>query len=343
MIFYEPRNLWYLILIPPLAYFFYHSYPRRVSDVRILLGKNFTAQMALAFRIYYTASAFCFLFGLAALALAMSKPLWGGNVKSHPADSTFDLMFVLDVSKSMLAEDIKPSRFERAVLLLQELHEAFAAQRQGLAVFKGTAQTLIPLTEDKKSFQFLFPLLSSKMIDSPGSNLPEGIQEAMKQLQAGPGHRSVIILLSDGETLTGQISPVFDDLLDWDGTVISIGVGTEKGMELYDEQQNLILDQLGLPVISKLQRGILELASRNTKGIYHSINEPDLASKIIQELAPFRYGNEISRYNLQDRFQFFVILSLLSFFTLFGLRRFGFIGIYHKLRHYTDLYSGEDQ
>ncbi|WGK69839.1 VWA domain-containing protein [Candidatus Haliotispira prima] len=328
MSFLYPEYLWYsLFLLPYLAVLPLY-YRKQLDVLHLLCRSNLNAKMRASYRKYFTLLATFFALFILFLVLALAKPLWGYNRKAEPRAKGLQIVFVLDISRSMLARDVVPSRLSRAIGLLGELHEIFEGDELGLVVFKGRAQTLVPLSHDRLVFPSLFPQLDTEILQTPGSNLAAALEEGITQFDNRSNTSQVIILLSDGESLSGDPSYIRQRLDNWDGTLMTIGVGTKEGAELLDQDDNIITNYHGLPVRSQLQEDVLLDLSHRTFGKYYPIQELSLGRKLQNELAPLTRGNHILKYNLRDRYQIFITLALFCFLIVATLKRFGFMGFY---------------
>ncbi len=331
MSFLYPVYLWYSLLLLPYLVLLPFYYRRQLAVLELLCRRNLNAEMRRAYRRYFSLLASLTALLVLSLILALAKPLWGYNSRVASQTRKLQIVFALDISRSMLARDVAPSRLQRAVELLGELYEIFQNEELGLLVFKGRAQTLVPLSHDRLVFPSLFHQLDTKILQSPGSNLAAALSEGMELFDPENNKSNasrVIILLSDGETLSGNLNSVRQHLDDWDGTLISIGVGSTEGSELLDQDGNIITNSYGLPVHSHLQDAVLRDLSRRTLGKYYRIQELNLAQKLQNELTPLARGDHILQYNLRDRYQIFIVLALLCLVLLAILKRFSFIGFY---------------
>ena len=337
MSFLYPKYLWYSLFVLPYIAFLPFYYRKQLDVLHLLFRHDLNDEMRQIYRRYFTfLSLFAALFVLSVI-LALAKPLWGYNSQVESQAKGLQIVFVLDISRSMLARDVAPSRLKRAVELLGELYEIFQGDELGLIVFKGRPQTLVPLSHDKLVFPSLFPQLDSKILQAPGSNIAAAVTEGIKLFDNKSNSSQVIILLSDGESLSGELKYLQQGLDHWDGTLMSIGVGTKEGAELFDQEGNLITNYHGLPVQSQLQDDLLKDLSRRTLGKYYRIQELSLAQKLQNELAPLTRGNYILQYNFRDRYQLFISLALLNFLAIALLKRFGFIGFYQFFKSQESL------
>ncbi len=332
MSFLYPNYLWYCLFLLPYLILLPRYYRKQLEVLQLFGQRNLSSKMYQIYHRYFFLLSFFFALLILSVILALAKPLWGYNNQVEPQVKNLQIVFVLDISRSMLARDIVPSRLKRSVKFLSELYEIFQNDELGLVVFKGRPQILVPLSHDKLVFPSLFPQLDSDILQTPGSNVANAVVEATRLFDNKSNSSQIIILLSDGEALSGELSYALECLDEWNGTLMSIGVGTKEGAELFDLDGNLITNYYGLPIHSELQDKILKNLSRRTFGKYYHIQELSLAQKLQNELAPLTRADHILQYNLRDRYQLFISLALFCFLAIAVLKRLGFTGFYQCMQ-----------
>lgn len=181
-----------------------------------------------------------------------------------------DIMFAVDTSKSMLTEDIKPNRLERAKFAILDFVQKLEGDRIGLLPFAGTTFLLCPLTVDYDAFGHSLKAVESGIIPSTGTNIAGTLRDAEHLLTNSSNHK-ILILLSDGENLEGDALQAAKEVAEKGMTVFTIGVGTPGG-ELIPVNRNgktgFIKDENGKFVTSKLDEEKLRRIAETTGGIY---------------------------------------------------------------------------
>lgn len=212
------------------------------------------------------------LIGLAILAagVALARPQWG-LVEEEVKRQGEDVVFVLDLSKSMYANDAKPTRLERSKLAILDFVHRQKGGRVGFVVFSGSAFTRVPLTVDYDAFEENVREASPEDLFFPGSDVA-------RALLAGKGtfdkteKRKIIILISDGEDLAGNGVKVAEELAKEGVIIFSIGVGTANGSQITLPSQygrpGPLLDENDQPVVSKLDEEGLRAIAAATNGRY---------------------------------------------------------------------------
>lgn len=208
-----------------------------------------------------------FLLGLACVFLALARPQLGSRVVELRSRG-IDILIAFDVSKSMLAQDIRPNRLERAKLALRDFAVRLNGDRIGLLPFAGASFLFCPLTTDYEAFADSLAALNSETIPKGGTGIGAVIREAVNVL-AGNSNYKVLVLITDGEDL-GQDALNAADLARQEKMIIhTVGVGTPQGslIPLPAGGGNFIKDENGF-VVSKLDEQTLAAIAETTGGIY---------------------------------------------------------------------------
>jgi len=181
-----------------------------------------------------------------------------------------DLLFALDTSKSMLAEDIRPNRLKRASLAILDFVNQLDGDRVGLMPFAGSAYLMCPLTTDYDAFAQSLQAVDTNIIPKGGTNLGEVISSADQILSTSANHK-ILIILTDGENLQGDVLATAAKAAQNGLTIYTVGVGTAAG-ELIpiteNGRQGFVKDDSGNFVTSKLDASTLTSVAEKTGGLY---------------------------------------------------------------------------
>lgn len=268
-----PSYLFALIVVPILALLFQRAQKKSVKEQKALLDREvrvklLTSQISVRRRREY--GLILFIFTLVCLALI--RPQFGFRevVQRH---NGHDLLFVIDVSKSMLAKDLSPSRLERVRFLIIDLLSILQGDRVGLITFAGVSFVESPLTYDYGTFRLFLDDLSPDLIPVQGTNLESALDKALEVLQGKNGDLSkvkdrAIILFSDGEDVAGDTNKAVKKLKQAEIKVYTVGVGSESGAPVPAETGGYKRDRSGKAVLSKLNRQTLENLANETGGAY---------------------------------------------------------------------------
>ena len=212
------------------------------------------------------------LFVVLLLAVAAARPSWGRQVMQDTGSGR-DLLVLFDVSRSMLSDDVKPSRMDHAKWLVREIVRKNPGDRFGLIAFAGESFLICPLTVDRASFIQLVDDLDTDTIPIGGTNVQLALEEAVKAFKGAQGTHKAVILVTDGDELTGRGASVVGDLANAQIPIFAVGVGDPSNpavIRVPDEDGNLrvLTDREGNPVKSPLNEPQLTELARRTGGIY---------------------------------------------------------------------------
>ena len=205
---------------------------------------------------------------LAALLLAAARPF--GSSRLLPGSPRGrDIVVLFDVSKSMLANDIAPSRLEHAKYLLRELAAAEPGDRFGLVAFAGNAYLTCPLTSDPVTFSQYIDELDVNTVPLGGTNLELALARAEQAFKAASGNNRAIILITDGDELTGSSRRLVSELKKRDIPIFVIGLGDPvAGAPVPDGEGGMRRDRDGNIVTTRLNEPLLRELATATGGIY---------------------------------------------------------------------------
>ena len=204
--------------------------------------------------------------------VAAARPSWGKQVMQDTSTGR-DLLVLFDVSKSMLSDDVKPSRMDHAKWLVRELVKKNPGDRFGLIAFAGESFLICPLTVDRTSFIQLVDDLDTDTIPIGGTNVQLALEEAVQAFKGAQGTHKAVILVTDGDELTGRGASVVGDLAKAQIPVLAVGVGDPSNpavIRVKDErgQLRVLTDREGNPVKSPLNEPQLTELARRTGGMY---------------------------------------------------------------------------
>lgn len=199
---------------------------------------------------------------------ALARPQYGSQWV-EVRQQGIDLLFALDTSKSMLAEDIKPNRLQRAHLAIQDFVEKLDGDRVGLLPFAGTAYLMCPLTIDYDAFLYSLSVVGTDLIPQGGTNIAAVIDKAVEVLTSGANHK-ILIIITDGENLQGDALQAAEAAARQGLTIYTVGVGTSQGelIPLADGGgQRFVKDKAGNFVTSRLDEATLRQIAEKTGGL----------------------------------------------------------------------------
>ena len=226
-----------------------------------------------------------------------------------------DLMIALDVSKSMLAQDIKPSRLERAKQMLGKLIDRLGNDRVGIVVFAGRAYLQMPLTADHSAARMYLSTASPDMVPTQGTVIADALQLCSSSFQTGEKKYKSVLLISDGEDHDEDAIKISGQLAENGILINTIGVGSPEGSTIIDETTHEIKkDNNGNIVVTKLNQEELRNIAAKGNGIYQIFtNTDEIVTRITTQLETMgqKSFTEDSQVNYINLFPFFLLLALI--------------------------------
>lgn len=261
------------------------------------------------------------LIGLSAfsLVLALMRPQWGFHFERLPRMGA-QLMIAVDVSRSMLAEDVAPNRLERAKAEIRDLLAYLGRDHVGLIAFAGRAAVLCPLTPDFGFLRLVLESLGPHSVTRGGTNLEAPIRKALNGFKGESDLSRVILMITDGEDHESFALEAAKAAAERGIHIITIGLGAESGSRVYvtdpkSGARTLLLDKDGKPVVTRLGNELLRKIALETGGVYipAATGALDLKSIYESHIAPLTRGRLEDRGRLvrQEGFQWAVLLALL--------------------------------
>ena len=253
------------------------------------------------------------------LALALTRPQWG-VLEETVERRGLDIVIAIDLSTSMRAEDVSPSRIENAREELAFLVDELKGNRIGLVGFAGSAFLFCPLTLDTDAVEMFLDEMTIEAVPVPGTSLGDAIRTALKTFQLG-GETSdgskVLLLLTDGEDHESQPLEAAKDAAKAGVIIDTVGLGTLGGGEIPDPVSGRVVrDPSGEPVLSKLDGAVLEEVSNTTGGQFMRLeaSKDGLTSYLTMlKKRQTRSLGETTDVRRHERFPYFAGMAALTF------------------------------
>lgn len=316
--FEHPAYLYALALLPVLALLFWLARRARARALRRFGHPDTMERIMPDMSRYKHGLKFVLLLGaLLFLVLGLTNPQWGSRKESVTRRSV-DVFIALDVSQSMHAEDIVPSRLDRAKRFTGELVEKLRGERLGLILFAGNAYLQVPLTTDYAAVQLMLRAANPEMVPTQGTAISDALELANNSFPENNQNHRAVILISDGENHEeGALSMA--KTIRGDGTLLfSIGVGTTEGSFIpvqYRGRLDYKRDASGEPVTTRLNEAMLrDLANAGDGSYFNLLSGTDDVLEVLQ-----RQIDRIEKRELEQRvfdqyesyFQYFLGVALL--------------------------------
>jgi Ca-activated chloride channel family protein len=276
MQFGNPTMFWLLALVLVLGLFFVWAFAARRRALARFAADKLTQRLTTGVRpVARRWKAVLTVASVLFAVVALTQPRWGvewREVKSRGVD----VFVLLDVSKSMLTQDVPPNRLTQAKYAVQDLLLKLRGDRIGLVAFAGTAFVQCPLTVDYEAFRLTLKDADPRIIPRGGTAIGQAIRTALKGFEAGEGRDRAIVLITDGEQTEGDAIAAAEAAGKAGVKIYVIGVGTTEG-ELIPVRENdqslaFVKDKEGQVVKSRLDEETLKQIALLTGGMYvHSV------------------------------------------------------------------------
>ena len=243
----------------------------------------------------------CFVLGLLGVIVALARPQFGYQ-EAQTTRKGLDVMFAMDTSRSMLAEDIQPNRMDRAKFAVLDLLEILEGDRIGLIGFAGDSFLQCPLTTDYAAFRRILDEVDTNLLPTGGTNIANAIREALKGFMKSESDNRALVLITDGEELdqdaVAEARKAYDDV---GIRIFTMGFGTPDGTKITiteNGRKSFVVDQTGQPVISRLNEALLEEIASAAGGFYGRFD----GTPSLQRLASDGFGS-MTREDIDAREQ----------------------------------------
>ena len=309
----------YLLCILPLLWFTYAilvSWKRKTqsnfarSELLELLSPN-RSKFKPTFKIILLS------LSIVSLVLGLMNPKIGTQLETVKREGV-DIVFAMDVSRSMLAEDIAPNRIEKSKRLVSAIINQLASDRVGIIAYAAQAVPQLPITTDYAAAKMFLQALNTDMLSSQGTALDSAIDLAGTFFDDEDQTNRVIFLISDGEDHSEEASNAASRAAKLGIKIFTFGVGTESGAPIPLKRNGIIesykKDSDGEVVITKLNQNILQNIAASTGGIYQDGNNTQKVLDFVSEQLKAMDKKEFEAkkfVSFKDRFQAFLLAALI--------------------------------
>lgn len=330
MQFYKPEFLIYLWLVP--AVLLVYGLSRRLWARRLhklILEKKLLAKLLDGYKSFeWTTRAA--LMGLVVLCLvvALARPQWGDEKRSLQRKGV-DIVFLVDTSLSMLAEDVKPNRLGKAKFEIETFVQNLRGDRVGMVTFSGSGFLQTPLTLDHAAFLLFLDAVQVGFLPDPGTSLAQAIRLAIRAFPQKELKYKALILFTDGEDFEGGLDAAIADAKEAGVRVYAIGLGTAEGEPIplkneRGERSGFKKDRSGQMVLTKLNPALLERIAKETGGLYlpgtPGEKEVELVLKHLRAWGEQQFSEKMV-VEREDQFQMFLVLALMLLIAEMLVRR----------------------
>lgn len=262
------------------------------------------------------------------LVLALVNPKIGTKLETVRSQGV-DIVFAVDVSKSMLAEDIAPNRIEKSKQLVTQIINSLGSDRVGIIAYAGKAFPQLPITTDYAASKMFLQNMNTDMMTSQGTAIREAIELAKTYYDDEEQTNRILVIISDGEDHEGDAAEIAEEANDQGIRIFTIGVGNENGGPIPIKRNGVILnykkDRNGETVITKLNEDTLREIAREANGVYINGSSTSEVVDTIKDLLDKMDKKEFESKQIadfKDQFQWFLGFGILFLFIdIFLLER----------------------
>lgn len=317
----NPQYLYLLIVIPLLAILYYYSNYRRRIRLRKYGDPALLKELMIDVSAWRgQAKAWLLLLALASLIIAAARPQFGTKIDTSERNG-IEAIIAMDVSNSMLANDVRPSRLDKSKMLVSNMVDEMKDDKVGLIVYAGQAFVQLPITNDYVSAKMFLDGIDPSMIATQGTDIATAIELGMKSFTQKKDVSRAIFLITDGEDNEGGAVVAAKEAATRGIHVYVLGVGSPDGAHIpIPGTTQYFIDEQGNPIVSRLSEEMCRQIAHAGQGAYIYVDNSSSAQK---ELS--RYVDKLAKTKLEtqiysefdEQYQGFIILAL--FFLLIDL------------------------
>ena len=308
-----------LLLVPALGALFWGTRQARKRALSrfgdLALMRKLSATLS---RTGRAAKSVLMLLAVTFLILALARPQFGTRVETVRSEGQ-DVMVALDVSRSMLAEDVVPNRLERARLEIMRILQRLDGDRIGFVAFAGNAFVQSPLTVDYGAAALFLNAMDPALIPIQGTNLGEALTVTLDAFEEGTRDHRVLIVVTDGEDHEGEIEEALERARDERVRIHTVGIGSLDGVPIPEftasgERSGFVRDDEGAVVTTRLDESTLERVAEATGGRYFPALGRGANLDLLVEEITGGEGRELETREItqfDEQFQIFLGFALL--------------------------------
>ena len=282
--FEEPAYLYLLLILPLLVVFYLYSNYRRRKAIRVFGDPELMMQLMPDVSKYRPDVKFWLLAAaIGRFALLLARPQFGSKLETVKRQGV-EVMIALDISNSMLAQDVQPSRVEKAKRLVAQLVDKMQNDKVGMIVFAGDAFTQLPITSDYISAKMFLESIDPSLISKQGTAIAAAINLATKSFTPKEGVGRAVIVITDGENHEGGVEEAAKAAVEKGIQVNVLGVGMPDGAPIPVPGTNdYRRDREGNVIVTRLNEAMCQEIAKVGNGIYVRVDNTNNAQKAINQ------------------------------------------------------------
>lgn len=312
----NPTYLWLLLLIPLLAMIYLYSLrqsKRRLKRFGSLKLMHQLSPMASPRRklVKFVLAELI----LTLLILIVARPQIGNKIANNTSREGIEVIMALDISNSMLATDVVPSRLDKSKLMVEGLMNKFTKNKLGLIVFAGDAFVQLPITSDYVSAKMFLDNINPSLIGTQGTDIGKAINLAMHSFTPNTQTGKAIVVITDGEDNEGGAEAIAKQAQEKGIKVFILGIGSTLGTTIPMPNGEDLRDANGNIVKTHLNEEMCKKIADAGHGVYIHVDNSSVADALLErELGKLQKGeiNNVVYSDYDEQFQAFALLAVLS-------------------------------
>ena len=311
--FENPEYLWLLVAVAVLALIRFVTYFNQKKRLRKFGDPKLMKQLMPDVSRWRPLVKFCLLeLALVLVILMLARPQQANGI-SQEKRSGIETVIALDISNSMRAEDVAPTRLDRAKMMVENLVESFSNDKIGLIVFAGDAFVQLPITSDYVSAKMFLSTIDPSMIVNQGTDIAGAIEMASHSFTQQEHVGKAIIVITDGEDHEGNAVEAAKSAHEQGFNVYVLGIGSTNGAPVPDpDTGNYMIDNQGNTVMSRLNEDMCREVAQAGGGAYIHVDNNSSAQRLLdEELDKLEKGETTIYSDYAEQFQYAAAFALL--------------------------------
>ena len=318
MTFGAPQYLYALAALPALMLFLRWAWGRRTAALRRVGDPVIVVRLGLETgRLIRGVRLALWFVGVALIIVGLARPQWGSDIEIVEQGGV-QVMVALDISRSMLAQDLKPTRLDRAKLEISDLISRLEGDEVGIVLFSGASFIQFPLTSDHATARTYLNHASPNAITRQGTVIAEAIETAMAGFSTERETQKVIVIMTDGENHEGDPVSAARQAAEQGAVIYTVGFGSPEGGAVpdYDERGNITgyrQNAQGQALLSRINEVALQQIADSGGGRYFRTADSGAMAGLAEEIDSFQDQSLQSEFNQRkvERFQLFLLAGAL--------------------------------
>ncbi len=319
MTFGAPQYLYALIALPALMAFVWWAFSRHAATVRRIGDPDLIERLSLTVnRGMRRRRLVLWFIGIVLIIFALARPQWGSDVQIVEQRGV-QVMVALDISLSMLAQDLKPSRLERAKLEIDDMMSKLTGDEVGIVLFSGSSFIQFPMTFDYATARTYLRHANPSIISRQGTVIEKAIRTSLTGFSEERSSQKIIVVMTDGENHEGDPVAAASEALEQGAVVYTVGFGSPEGeplpiFDLWGNVSGYRQDNQGQVILSRLDEATLQRVAEAGGGKYFRAVDRGAIEGLVDEIESFQdesFQSEFNRTKI-ERFQIFLLAGILS-------------------------------